>query len=57
MYTIKIVNLRQAADVREFLEKRAGMVFNKDFTVVFGDDVEVPAGMPYGEQVMWKFID
>lgn len=57
MYIIKVENLNQARNVREFMEERAGMTFNKDFTVQLGNAVIVPVGMPYGEQINWKFLE
>lgn len=56
MYIITVKTLSQAADVREFLQDRAEMVFNKDFTVRLGA-MNVPADLPYRTQIFWKFLD
>ena len=56
MYIVTVKTLSQAANVRDFLQGRAEMAFNKDFTVRIGA-VHLPAGLPYREQIIWKFLE
>ena len=57
MHIITVKTLSQAANVREFLQDRAELSFNKDFTVRIGATVNIPETVPYATQIMWKFLD
>jgi len=57
MHIITVTSLSQATNVREFLENRTAMVFNKDYTVLLGGVVSIPEEMREARQLTWKFFD
>ena len=57
MHIITVKTLSQAANVREFLQDRAELVFGKDFTVRLAGVISVPADVPFAAQIEWKFLD
>ncbi|MGZ8888005.1 MAG: hypothetical protein ACXW1D_00435 [Halobacteriota archaeon] len=57
MHIITVKTLSQAANVREFLQDRAELVFGKDFTVRLSGVIGVPADVPFAAQIVWKFLD
>lgn len=57
MYKITVETVGQANNVKDFLQDRAQLSINKDFTICIGNVVNFPENLPYKEQIKWKFFD